>query len=126
MWPRQHARTLGIHVVESLAERWNLVRVPDFCEGHYRHLRMALAIKSLTDVDDDPVTLRSAIATGGFVSDRPSVSYDGRSWWWDIRLPETLGEFRKRVACDLRVSKPTDLPAKLSAQIDRLPETSAE
>lgn len=80
-WPPQHDRTLGIHVVESLAERWNLVRAPDFCEGHYRHLRMALAIKSLTEVDDDTVTFGSAIATGGFVSDRPSVSYDGRSWW---------------------------------------------
>ena len=99
--------------LRRLAHRWNLDRVAHLAEGDFHRLAQA--------ADADDPRLAWSVPFGDWVPNDPVVTVGGQRWLWQVGAGESLGAFRARIRCDLRLKDARQLPAELQAALPKLP-----
>ena len=109
-------------LIEALAQRWNLDRVPQVRDLGYTGLTEAVKrtgerVGRQTCGPFKPLS----ISLVGFVRDEPQVVFGERQWTWSLSGYGSLGQLRRRIMRDLYIARPADLPAEIAAQLSALP-----
>ena len=106
-------------VIEGLAKRWNLDRIPEVQDFHYAYFKDGVA--RIGDPMGTQILRPFTFFGGGrFVPWEFKVSFAGRYWTWAPTSTRSFKDFRDGIMRDLGISRPRSLPPELRERFREL------
>ena len=114
-------------LVQDLARRWNLDRVPGVSDNRFAEFRDAVRKMNL-ERDGDPKGPFWPLGIGRADYEFPvlTIRLNSCAWDWDATFVESFREFRHRIMRDVGVKRPGNLHMDLQSQLGNLRHDAME